>query len=143
MWAAGARPAWAHAREACQRQRHAPFYLGLGMVVAVAILLATGRLVVRWDGAMLFSVCCHSCARSELPVRCLFTARTASADPLDWPMQVSTGSPRTGASAGAATVEAKLAITVMLRSALARQARQPVPSALLHNRPTTAPRPIQ
>jgi len=54
MLAAGAHPAWGHAREACQRQRHAPFYLGLGMIGAVALLLATGRLVVRWDGALLY-----------------------------------------------------------------------------------------
>ena len=52
MRPAGAPLAWAHAREACQRQRYAPFYFGLGMVLAVALLLATGRLAVRWEGAL-------------------------------------------------------------------------------------------
>ncbi len=57
MLSAGERPAWARAHEACQRQRHAPLYLGLGMIGAVAIMLATGRLVVRGDGALLYPAC--------------------------------------------------------------------------------------
>ena len=45
-------PVWSPAREACQRHHHAPFYLGLGMVGTVVLLLVTGRLTTSVKGVL-------------------------------------------------------------------------------------------